>query len=99
QEIENVIKDVIESPSWTEIGHNASFVFEPKKSTIIFGDRERINQVIQNIINNAVKFTDAGTITIGVEKNNQRSEVVVTVTDTGTGIDKEIIPRIFMKFA
>lgn len=99
QEIENVIKEVIERPGWTEISRNIRFVFEPKNSTIIYGDRERINQVIQNLVNNAVKFTGAGSITIGVEKNIQSKEIIVTVTDTGIGIDKEILPRIFMKFA
>jgi two-component system, OmpR family, sensor histidine kinase VicK len=99
EEIENVIKDIIERPSWTEISCNVNFVFEPNNSTNFYGDRERISQVIQNLANNAVKFTEAGTITISVEKNNQSSEVIVTVTDTGTGIDKEILPRLFMKFA
>lgn len=99
QEIENVIKNITESPGWTDISHNVRFVFEPCDSSIILGDRERINQVIQNLVNNAVKFTKVGTITIGVEKNNQSNDVTITVTDTGTGIDKEILPRIFMKFA
>lgn len=99
QEIENIIKEIVESATWTETGRNVSFAFEPKNSTSIFGDRVRIIQVIQNIISNAVKFTDAGTITIDVEKNNQGNEVMVTVSDTGLGIDKEILPRIFMKFA
>ena len=99
QEIENVINEIIESTSWKDTGRNVSFVFEPKNSTTIFGDRERISRVIQNIISNAVKFTDAGIITIEVGKNNQRNEVMVTVSDTGPGIDKEILPRIFMKFA
>lgn len=99
QEIENVIREIIESTSWTETGRNVSFVFEPENSTCIFGDRARINQVIQNIINNAVKFTATGTINIKVEENNQRNEVTVTVSDTGTGIDREILPRMFMKFA
>ncbi|HEX9319194.1 MAG TPA: HAMP domain-containing sensor histidine kinase [Nitrososphaeraceae archaeon] len=99
EEIENVIKDIVERPSWTEISRNVNFVFEPEISTIVNGDRERISQVIQNLVSNAVKFTDAGTITISVEKNNQSREIIVTVIDTGTGIDKDILPRLFMKFA
>jgi len=99
EEIENVTKDIVERPSWTEISRNVNFVFEPEISTIVNGDRERISQVIQNLVSNAVKFTDVGTITISIEKNNQSSEVILTVTESGTGIDKKILRRLFMKFA
>jgi len=98
QEIEKVIKDIVERPSWVEISNNVSLIFEPSVSTTIYGDRERINQVIQNLVNNALKFTDTGTIKISVEKN-KCNEIIVTVTDTGTGIAKEIFPRLFNKFA
>jgi two-component system, OmpR family, sensor histidine kinase VicK len=98
QEIENVIKEIVDRSSSGGTGRNVTFVFEPRFSTTIYADRERINQVIQNVINNAVKFTESGTITITVEKNKLSNEVIVTVTDTGTGIDKEILPNIFMKF-
>jgi signal transduction histidine kinase len=99
QEIENVIKDVMETAEWAKISNNVRFVFEPENSTILFGDRQRIYQVILNLVNNALKFTEKGTITIGVEKNNQTDDTMVTITDTGAGIDREILPRIFMKFA
>lgn len=57
QGIENVIKDATEEPDWADIRGKVGFVFEPKNSSMIYGDRDRINQVIQNIVNNAVKFT------------------------------------------
>jgi signal transduction histidine kinase len=99
QEIESIINDVITRASWEENSHNVSLVFEPTASVLVYGDRDRINQVIQNLVNNAVTFTEYGTITIRVEKNDPGNEVSVTVKDTGTGIDKDIIPRLFMKFA
>lgn len=62
----------------------------------IFADRYRITQVISNIINNAIKFTDQGTITIeGIVNSN---ELTVKITDTGKGVDNEIINRLFDKF-
>ncbi|MFN2434259.1 MAG: ATP-binding protein [Nitrososphaeraceae archaeon] len=62
----------------------------------IFADRYRITQVISNIINNAIKFTDQGTITIeGIVNSN---ELTVKTTDTGKGVDNEIINRLFDKF-
>lgn len=97
QEIEKVIKDLVERPGWIEISNNVNLVFDPTVSTTIYGDKERINQVIQNLVNNALKFTEKGTITITVEKNNH--SIILTVIDTGIGIDKEIFPRLFNKFA
>lgn len=62
----------------------------------IFADRYRITQVISNIINNAIKFTDQGTITIeGIVDSNM---LTIKITDTGKGIDNEIINRLFDKF-
>jgi two-component system, OmpR family, sensor histidine kinase VicK len=85
--------------SWGENSHIVSLVFEPTASVLVYGDRERINQVIENLLNNAVKFTEYGIITKTVEKNNHNNEVSVTVKDTGAGIDKDILPRLFMKYA
>lgn len=64
-------------------------------------DKSRLNQVISNILNNAIKFTknEEGIITIKAEKKNNNQEVVVSIKDTGTGIDPEILPRLFSKFA
>ena len=62
----------------------------------IFADRYRITQVISNIINNAIKFTDQGTITIEAIVNS--NELTIKITDTGKGIDNEIINRLFDKF-
>ena len=62
----------------------------------IFADRYRITQVISNIINNAIKFTDQGSISI--EGTVSSSELTIKITDTGKGIDKEIVNRLFDKF-
>lgn len=97
QEAENVIKDVMERREWEKNGNSVNFIFEPKESIILFGDMQRIYQVLFNLVNNALKFTENGTITIAIEK--QKNTAVITVTDTGMGIDREIQPRIFLKFA
>ena len=70
-------------------------------------DKDRISQVISNLLNNAVKCTKAGTITIVVDRRKKHDlnndaegrEVIVTVKDTGSGVDPEILPRLFTKFA
>ncbi|MDW0245352.1 MAG: ATP-binding protein [Nitrososphaeraceae archaeon] len=62
----------------------------------IFADKYRITQVISNIINNAIKFTDQGVINIIGNVNS--TELSVLISDTGKGIDREIIGRLFDKF-
>jgi two-component system, OmpR family, sensor histidine kinase VicK len=73
----------------------------------IDGDRERITQVISNLLNNAIKFTEEGTIIVDIEerKNNKHSNkaaaaaiVVVNIQDTGKGIDPTISDKLFEKF-
>ena len=69
---------------------------------IVEGDRNRLCQVISNLLNNAIKFTNEGSITILVERkkdNSENDEIVVSIKDTGTGIDSEILPKLFTKFA
>ena len=71
---------------------------------IVEADRNRLCQVISNLLNNAIKFTDEGSITVivGTKKinnNNNSNKVIVSIKDTGTGIDSEILPKLFTKFA
>ena len=70
---------------------------------IVEADKNRLCQVISNLLNNANKFTDEGSITVIVEtkkiNNNNVNEVIVSIKDTGTGIDSEILPKLFTKFA
>ncbi|MDQ6862355.1 MAG: ATP-binding protein [Thermoproteota archaeon] len=63
-------------------------------------DRGRIAQVIFNLLSNAVKFTREGAIVVNIicnQKNNK--EATVSVKDSGKGIDPEVVPRLFEKFA
>jgi signal transduction histidine kinase len=77
---------------------NLNIQYEPK-SIVVNADRGRLAQVISNLISNAVKFTtkEKGSILVLVEK--KESEVIVGVKDTGQGIDPEILPKLFTKFA
>src|SRR5918995_454945 len=65
----------------------------------VIADRHRINQVISNLLNNAIKFTQQGHITISTEKEKFGKEVIVKVKDSGSGIDPGIMSRLFTKFA
>jgi signal transduction histidine kinase len=64
---------------------------------IVFGDNDRLRQVLLNILSNAVKFTpDGGEINISLRKTVKKS--VLSITDSGPGIPEEDIPHIFKRF-
>ena len=59
----------------------------------------RLTQVISNLLNNSIKFTKEGEISVNVERDDIAQLIIVSVRDTGLGIDPEILPRLFTKFA
>ncbi|MFA6358237.1 MAG: ATP-binding protein [Candidatus Omnitrophota bacterium] len=59
-------------------------------------DQDKINQVLVNLINNAIKFTEVGTITIDLV--NKETFIQVSVVDTGIGIKTEDLPKLFKQF-
>ena len=78
---------------------DVKITFNSKDDVFVLADRSRLYQVFANLLNNALKFTKEGTISITVLRNNDLNEAVVSIKDTGIGIDPEIIPRLFTKFA
>jgi two-component system, OmpR family, sensor histidine kinase VicK len=70
-----------------------------KKKYIYQADKGRINQMISNLLSNAIKFTNEGTVSITAAAVPNNDEIVVSISDTGPGIDSEILPRLFTKFA
>lgn len=70
---------------------------EPKGSIpAVFADHDRTKQAISNFVDNAIKYTEKGSVTITVKKEGDR--VSVYVTDTGKGISPENQPLLFRKF-
>ena len=83
---------------------NIKLVYTPKKeqnksSILIQGDKGRISQVVFNLFNNALKFTEEGSIVITSEIKDDHNVIVVSINDSGAGIDSEIMPQLFTKFA
>jgi len=96
----------------TKANIDIKLLFEPSEQLILVeADRDRIIQVISNLLNNAIKFTrgEGGIVTVKVQKkyddygelNNNAIKTVamVSVKDTGSGIDSDIMSRLFEKFA
>ena len=94
----HTIDDIVLSKEFTS--KNLKLLYEPQ-DILLQGDKSRIAIVISNLLSNAVKFTPEGTITISVEedKTDKNEKVIVSVKDTGQGIDVSILPRLFAKFA
>jgi signal transduction histidine kinase len=74
-------------------------LFEPKEDNILIAaDRRRMSQVISNLVDNAIKHT-RGEESISITSEKKDNQAIVTVKDTGSGIDSEIMPTLFSKFA
>lgn len=99
---ENIRIVVNDEKSAIPKGKELKIIFDQRESAplVIKGDKSRLFEVLTNLIGNAIKFTDsAGAITVTVEKNGAKNEALVSIKDTGNGIDREILPRLFTKFA
>jgi signal transduction histidine kinase len=94
--IVHTIDDVVLTKEFSS--KNLKLLYEPH-DILLKADKSRIAEVISNLLSNAIKFTPEGTITISVEKDETKNWVVVSVKDTGQGIDASIMPRLFTKFA
>src|SRR5215208_4041204 len=69
-------------------------------SFFVYADRVRISQVLSNLLTNAIKFTNEGNIIVtGEIHDGNKNSIVVRVKDNGAGIDSEILPQLFAKFA
>lgn len=103
--IANTVKD--QSQQLQRSDNKVKLSYEPQEKGIrifVEAERERITQVICNLLSNAIKFTKDGAISISAtlkEKDDGEtgSEVIFSVKDSGEGIDPEIQPRLFSKFA
>ena len=97
--LNDVISDVVEDyRSELEKSKGSVKLLHEQLNEIIYveADKNRLSQVISNLLSNAIKFTKEGTITVKGEIKD--SKALVTIKDTGQGIDPEIIPRLFSKF-
>lgn len=84
-----------------EKGIDLLYMLQPEAPPFLIGDMKRIRQILGNLINNAIKFTDEGEIFISVEKQSQTNEyceLLFSVKDSGIGIQQEKLSLIFEAF-
>ncbi len=96
--IEELVKSVTEKLSFSakKSGHKIFFSSDMLYRDF-FGEQDAIEQVLTNIISNAIKYTQSGG-TIGIKCTGDFTRAVITVRDNGIGIPKEDLPRIFERF-
>ncbi len=84
--------------------NNVKITYQPLHIPI-YADRNRVAQVISNLLNNALKFTSEGHVVITTDKkvdknsNNNHNTAIINVCDSGSGVDPEIMPKLFTKFS
>jgi signal transduction histidine kinase len=104
--LKEMITDILKEYEQS-IRHKKSLklIYESSETKIIIeADRNRLSQVIHNLLNNAINFTNEGSITVIVERkkdniNGKGDEILVSIKDTGTAIHPDILPNLFEKFA
>ena len=98
-DLDEQIMDVIDySLGAIPPGKDVRLAYEPAEHQLVVdADRSRLFEVLSNLVKNAIKFTESGTVTVRARR--KEGLIIVSVSDTGTGIDPEIFPRLFTKFA
>jgi signal transduction histidine kinase len=95
--LNEIIVPVLEEYSSQVDSGRLTIQYEASCNIYAHGDKARITQVISNLLDNAIKFTKEGFISIGTTPIDD-DYVLVSITDTGPGIDSKVFPRIFDKF-
>jgi signal transduction histidine kinase len=70
----------------------------PNNLPVIETDRTKLRQILTNLIDNAIKFTDQGSVIISADIEDEGKTVALQVTDTGPGIPEDLLPFVFEKF-
>jgi signal transduction histidine kinase len=99
--ITNTIDDIILNREFknekNDDNNNVKLEYMPK-DIFLEADRVRMTQVISNLLHNSIKFTKEGGGSISINTEEKDNLILVSIKDTGTGIDPEILPRLFSKF-
>ncbi len=100
-DIEELIKTVVgeQEANVERVGLKISFSTDKKPPYLVSIDINKIRQVITNLIDNSVKYTPKGSISVRLYKEPSRNKIMFSISDTGVGIDKETIPQLFAKFS
>lgn len=79
-------------------GDDTDTSFRRRDFCMVYADRVRIIQVIMNILENAIEFTKFGKIYLSLSQCLDSNELFLSISDSGCGIDSEVLPKLFSKF-
>ncbi len=102
-DINSLINSVVNTftPLIEERALNFEVTIDKKLGTDLYGDKTRIYQILNNLLNNALKYTEEGTISLSVKKiggKSRKQMIEIEVKDTGIGIDEKQIQNIYKPF-
>ncbi|MEI8061767.1 MAG: ATP-binding protein [bacterium] len=84
-------------PNLERANLSIDFNYEPNCNFTVNADQGKIKQVIGNIIDNSIKYTPKGSIHVWLNKS-PNNKILITISDTGVGINPDVLPRLFEKF-
>jgi len=103
-ELAEAVRDACAGPDGEAAGRGVDFAIEiaPDAPRFVRGDKRRLQQIMLNLVSNAVKFTRKGAVTVAVrviERDARRARLDITVADTGIGIERAQLERMFEPFS
>jgi two-component system phosphate regulon sensor histidine kinase PhoR len=98
--IQDLIKEVFESLFWKAEQHNISFSFKKgcEQPLTVFADKEKIRQVISNLVDNSIKYGRHGGNVVASAYNTDDKNILIEISDDGMGINEKYLDRVFERF-
>nr|MCR5053286.1 response regulator [Lachnospiraceae bacterium] len=96
----SLIKEVAD-PAGMAAGEKGLTFFinaDPDTPAVMFGDEVRIRQIMKNVMDNAIKYTDRGKVETDISFDEEKGELIIVVSDTGSGIKDEDMGKLFQSF-
>jgi signal transduction histidine kinase len=100
-DLKKLIEDIVAEigPNITKTGLKFGFNADDcEGGYMIKADKDKLKQVISNLIDNSLKYTPSGSVDVRLTCDKNTRKYHITVQDTGIGIPKEILPKLFQKF-
>jgi signal transduction histidine kinase len=100
-DLEKIVKSVVEEQKASATQRDLVLTFSTDHLTpyLVKADISKIRQVAVNLIDNAIKYTPKGSIAVRLTKKRAERKIILSIADTGIGVDKETIPVLFAKFS
>ena len=101
-DLKDLVQDVIGElrPNIEKTGLKFSFSAEEHDIDYrVTADRDKLKQVIENLVDNSLKYTPSGSVDVRLEFNRPKRKLIFSVKDTGIGISPDVLPHLFQKFS